>query len=187
MNIVFRRALVGDKWTWLHLVQRLMDIILTQDTNVLRRNLPTSGVKSIYVDMMNDNLLFRQKYIWKLKVPLKIKIFKWYLFRGVVLTKDNLAKCNWNGSNNCWCCDEDEKIMHLFLSGRFAGLLWRTVHFAFNFPPYTSIPNIFSTWLRGVDKNLRAQIRVGVSAPCWIISNCRNDIVFNKVRNSNFL
>ncbi|KAL5655443.1 hypothetical protein ACJX0J_034762 [Zea mays] len=30
-------------------------------------------------------------------VPLKIKIFMWYLIRGVVLTKDNLLRRNWHG------------------------------------------------------------------------------------------
>nr|ABA98398.1 retrotransposon protein, putative, unclassified [Oryza sativa Japonica Group] len=37
------------------------------------------------------------KVIWKLKIPLKVKIFLWYLRRGVVLTRDNLAKRNWQG------------------------------------------------------------------------------------------
>ena len=31
---------------------------------------------------------------WKLRIPLKIKIFMWYFRRGVLLTKDNLAKRN---------------------------------------------------------------------------------------------
>ena len=30
------------------------------------------------------------KGFWKLKIPLKIKKFLWYLKRGVILTKDNL-------------------------------------------------------------------------------------------------
>jgi hypothetical protein len=36
--------------------------------------------------------------LWKLKVPLCIKIFLWYLIRGVMLTKDNLIRQNWNGN-----------------------------------------------------------------------------------------
>jgi hypothetical protein len=36
--------------------------------------------------------------LWKLKLSLKIKIFIWYLGRGVVLTKDNLAKRGSKGS-----------------------------------------------------------------------------------------
>ena len=30
--------------------------------------------------------------IWRVKIPLKIKVFLWYLKMGVILTKDNLAK-----------------------------------------------------------------------------------------------
>jgi hypothetical protein len=30
--------------------------------------------------------------IWKLKIPIKLKIFVCYLQKGVVLAKDNLAK-----------------------------------------------------------------------------------------------
>jgi hypothetical protein len=30
--------------------------------------------------------------LWKLKILLRIKVFGWYLRKGVVLTKDNLAK-----------------------------------------------------------------------------------------------
>jgi len=36
-----------------------------------------------------------------MKVPLKIKIFLWFLEKGVILTKDNLARRNWNGSKAC--------------------------------------------------------------------------------------
>jgi hypothetical protein len=32
--------------------------------------------------------------IWHMKIPLKIKIFMWYLKREVILTKDNLAQRN---------------------------------------------------------------------------------------------
>jgi hypothetical protein len=38
---------------------------------------------------------------WKVKVPFKIKNFLWYLRKGVVLAKDNLAKRNWKGGSEC--------------------------------------------------------------------------------------
>ena len=40
------------------------------------------------------------KKIWKMKIPLKTKVFAWYLRRGVILTKDNLAKRKWHGSKS---------------------------------------------------------------------------------------
>ena len=37
-------------------------------------------------------------------MSLKIKVFRWYLLKGVVLTKDNLARRNWNVSLRCCFC-----------------------------------------------------------------------------------
>ena len=54
--------------------------------------------------------------MWKLKAPLKIKIFLWYLRRCVILTKDNFAKQNWQGNQQCCFCHETETIQHLFLT-----------------------------------------------------------------------
>jgi hypothetical protein len=49
-------------------------------------------VKSMYEDLMNSHNQFPSKYLWKLKLPLKIKIFMWFLNRKVLLTKDDLLK-----------------------------------------------------------------------------------------------
>ena len=46
-----------------------------------------------------SNSLPERNVSWKLKVPLKIKIFLWYLKKGVILTRDNLAKINWKEDN----------------------------------------------------------------------------------------
>jgi hypothetical protein len=40
----------------------------------------------------------------------------WFLNRKEILTKDNLAKRNWNGCKKCAFCDEEETIEHLFLN-----------------------------------------------------------------------
>jgi hypothetical protein len=42
-----------------------------------------------------------KKFIWKLKVPLKIKLVKWFLHKKVILTNDNLIIRNWHGSTKC--------------------------------------------------------------------------------------
>jgi len=51
----------------------------------------------MYRDMMLNNFSSDKNISWKLRVPLKIKIFLWYLKKGVILTKDNLAKRKWKG------------------------------------------------------------------------------------------
>lgn len=59
-----------------------------------------------------------------MKIPLKNKIFAWYLRRGVILTKDNLIKRNWHGSPQCVSCHHDETIKHLFFQCKLARSIW---------------------------------------------------------------
>jgi hypothetical protein len=77
----------------------------------------------MYVDLMNVHTRFLRKYLWKLKIPLKIKVFMWFLNKKVLLIRDNLAKMNWNGSTKCCFCDSKETVNHLFISCPFAKLV----------------------------------------------------------------
>jgi hypothetical protein len=123
-----------------------MDIALSENLDVFRWGLTASGsfsVKSMYLDLMNGHTRFLHKYIWKMKVPLKIKIFMWFLHQKVLLNKDNLAKRNWQGNKKCCFCDKEETIQHLFISCPFARIIWRIVHMTFNLPPPTNITNLF--------------------------------------------
>jgi hypothetical protein len=46
---------------------------------------------------------------------------------------------------------------------------------------------MFGRWLNGVRKNDKQKIWIGVSALCWAICRSRNDIIFNKQSETNFL
>ena len=104
----------------------------------------------------------------------------WFLKHKVLLTKDNLAKRKWMGCQKCCFCDSMESIDHLFISCPFARIIWRIVYFTYDIPPPTNITNMFGNWLNGVNKQDKARLRIGVSALCWSIWTCRNNIVFNK-------
>jgi hypothetical protein len=191
LNIGFRRALSGNKWIqWIALCRRLMTINLGTNQDRFVWNLNTSGlfsVKSMYNDCMNDHTPFLRKYLWKIKIPLKIKIFMWFLSNKVLLTKDNLAKRSWMGCTKCCFCGEQESVEHLFLLCPFAKIIWRIVYFAYNLPPPSSITNMFGNWLYGVDKTSKCRIRIGVSALCWAIWRCRNNVVFHNDKSFNVL
>ena len=111
----------------------------------------------------------------------------WFLNRKVLLTKDNLLKRNWHGCTKCSFCGGEETIDHLFISCPFAKLVWRVVFCTYNIPSPTSVSNMFGNWLNGIDKMTKARIRIGVSAICWSIWKCRNDIVFNRKTNVHVL
>ena len=52
------------------------------------------SVRSVYSALLDVRALPINKPVWKLKIPLKVKFFICLLHRGVILTKDNLAKRN---------------------------------------------------------------------------------------------
>ena len=72
---------------------------LTPGRDVFCWNLITSGF--FIVDSMDRALTHpkvsvdNNKKNWMSKIPLKVKICMWYLLRGVVITKDNLVRRNW--------------------------------------------------------------------------------------------
>jgi hypothetical protein len=99
--------------------------------------------------------VYNNKCIWKLMIPLKTKIFAWYLRRGVILIKDNLAKRNWHGCKKCVFCHEDETIKHLFFHCRFAKAIWSIIQIESNLHPPRNIANSFGNWLNGVDVSFK--------------------------------
>jgi hypothetical protein len=107
-NVSFRRDLSDQRLvSWNALLLRLANIQLQPGHDEFRWNLHENGkflVASMYNALIQPELpidKFSNNRIWKLKLPLCIKVFGWYLCKGVILTKDNLARRNWNGSKAC--------------------------------------------------------------------------------------
>jgi hypothetical protein len=184
--VTFRRDLSGQRLVdWDALLQRLANIQLQDGHDEFRWNLHENGQFSV-ASMYNALILpdvpidkISNDKLWKLKIPLRIKVFGWYLRKGVVLTKDNLAKRNWHGSKKCVFCHQDETIKHLFFQCRLARSIWSVIQVASTLFPPRSITNIFGNWLK-------KHIRVGAIAFIWSLWLCRNDKVFND-KNSSFL
>jgi hypothetical protein len=68
------------------------------------------SVKSMHLDLLNDNAGYLHKYLWKMKVLLKIKILMGFVHRKEILIKDNLVKRNWQGSSKCCFCDQEGTV-----------------------------------------------------------------------------
>jgi hypothetical protein len=167
----------------LQLVQRLTNVQLNVDPDVFVWGLTTWGaftVKSMYLDRLDDDTKFLKKYIWKMKVPLKIKVFMWFLHRMVILTNDNLIKRNWNGNQSCFFVITRNQYNIFFFECPLAKIIWHIIHMTFGLAPPKNITNLFGNWLKGIPKNDLILIRVGVCAIIWAIWNIRNDWMFNK-------
>ena len=82
LNVSFRWALMGNKLSqWHDLVARLLHINLGEESGKfvwqLNKNRSFS-VQSMYNHLVNNGVKVTQE-IWRMKLPLKIKIFLWFL------------------------------------------------------------------------------------------------------------
>jgi hypothetical protein len=88
LNVSFRHGLINaNRDAWFDLVLKVVHIRHSEDGDFSRKNLTTSGlfsVRSMYLSLVQDDLLPVKSPIWNLKSPLKIKIFLWYLKKGVL-------------------------------------------------------------------------------------------------------
>ena len=182
-DVSFRRTLLGPRHaSWNALLLRLDSVQLSEGPDKLRWNLTKNGLFS--VDSMYRALIQpvvpadNNKKIWLMKIPLKTKVFAWYLRRGVILTKDNLARRNWHGSKKCVFYSNDETIKHHFFQCEFARSIWSAIQIGSTLYPPRSVENIFVNWLNGVDPRFKLLIRVEAIAVIWSLWLCRNDKVF---------
>ncbi|WVZ64633.1 hypothetical protein U9M48_014127 [Paspalum notatum var. saurae] len=191
LNISFRRVLVDNKLIkWNDLVARVAFVQLDGHHDKAIWSLTKHGyftVKSLYNFLANQSVLPLNKKLWKLKLPLKIKIFVWFLMKGVILTKDNLKKRNWNGDDGCCFCNEKETIQHLFFDCHIARFVWRIFQVAFGLKPPSNVTCLVGTWFEQVDPNMSPLVCVDASAIVWSIWLCRNDCVFDRKRLNSYL
>jgi hypothetical protein len=129
--------------------------------------------------VVKSDVGFPHKFLWKIKVPAKIKMFFWLIARKSIPTKDNLIRKRWKGRKECVYCGQNESIDHLFFQCSAARLIWSLVKCAFDL---RSIPNdlddCLNVWLKTFQKSDKRLTLVGVSAMFWSIWKCRNDIIF---------
>jgi hypothetical protein len=114
---------------------------------------------------MNGHTRFLCKYLWKLKIPLNIKIFMWFLHRKDLLTKDNLARRNWNGCKKCFFTQRRPLSIYFFHDLLLAS--FGTLCISLMVYPHQPISQI-----------CLGMGCIGVSTLCWLIWNFRNNIAF---------
>jgi hypothetical protein len=184
LNVSFRRNLVAaNLQSWRHLVLRIANIHLNKHPDVFRWTIRSDGkfsVSSMYQSLLDSDIIPHNSHLWKIRVPLKIKVFLWLVYRESILTKDNLVKRNWHGNGKCCFCNDHETVQHLFFDCALAKFIWRIIHLACGLSPPTSIRNTFGAWVRNIKPSHRQLIFAGIGAMLWAIWLSRNDITFNK-------
>jgi hypothetical protein len=180
--VSFRRGLSGaNRDRWMELVSSVIDVQLhTRDDSFMWNLGKTFTVSAMYNSLMGSTGIPVDCRTWKLRVPLKIKVFLWYLKEGVILTKDNLAKRQWKGCTKCCFCEANESIQHLFFECPMARLMWFAINMAYGICAPSNVSHLFGPWIDSFSHELRNQVLVGVAAMCWALWLCRNDVVFRR-------
>jgi hypothetical protein len=98
LNVSFRRFLSQNNLRlWNDLVRQILHVRLNYQKDVFIWNLHQNGiyiVHSLYLALINNGIANINKQLWRVKIPLKIKIFMWYMKKEVILMKDKLARRN---------------------------------------------------------------------------------------------
>ena len=99
----------------------------------------------MYNDMMLLGRVSRRHNFLKLKIPFKIKIFLWYLEKGVTLTKDDLIKRNRKGEGRCCFYYFKETIQHPFYC-HIEKFVWNSLFYAFGLQPPSTVSELLGSW-----------------------------------------
>lgn len=119
----------------------------------------------LYRQLVMSECGFPQKFLWKTKVPSKIKLFLWLMVKINILTKDNLIKRGWSWGKACVFCGQDENIDHLFFQCSVARLIWSLLKYSFELRTVPDCLNrCFGRWLSSFPKNSKQMVLVGESA-----------------------
>jgi hypothetical protein len=135
----------------------------------------------MYQACLDSDIVPYNNYLWKIKIRLKIKAFLWLLYRGAILTKDDLVKRNWHGNEMCSFCNNYETIQHLYFECALAKFIWRVIQLVSGLAPPNNSRHMFGGWVYEMNSKERQIFLVGIGVMLWAIWLSRNDVVFNKV------
>ena len=92
-NFSFRTNITGDSVDLWASIKKTFGEVRMHGEQISLMTLLTNdrvfSVKYLYVFLVKTNIGFTHKFLWKIKIPAKIKMFFWLLAHKSILTKDN--------------------------------------------------------------------------------------------------
>ena len=183
-HIPFRRALGSqERIEWASLWREIADFSLTSDRDRIRWTLEPSGrfsVRSLYRKLCQGASRKHFSDIWRIAVPLKVRVFLWQLVRKRLPTRANIAHRHGPSTGACALCGEYEDSNHIFFMCPLAKFMWSAVrellHCDWN-------PSCFADLYRMLNST-RAQTRrvlwICCAALCWSQWTTRNKFTLER-------
>jgi hypothetical protein len=124
----FRRTLRGlNLAQWNAIKEKLSALNLSTDNDFISWSLNQNNIfstKSMYHWLERNLAGSHNKWIWKAKIPLKIKIFLWQMCQDAVLTRENMKKKELAWIPVCSFCNHLETNDHLFFNCPISRVVW---------------------------------------------------------------
>jgi hypothetical protein len=178
----FRRRIYGaleDDYN--HLITQCNNFSISEEEDKSVWLLGNKGfsVNSFYKKIKCTQIPVPSSFLWKNRLPYKIKAFLWLFRHKKILTKDNLFKKNWRGNLDCIFCGFSESIDHLFFQCSVARFIWRIVCSTLDLTSIpTSVDDMFGSWMDSFNNTVKNLVLFGCGAVIWAIWRCRNDCCF---------
>ena len=141
---------------WIHIKEVCASIRLNGERDKIMWSLTKNkifSVKSMYRHLIGGNINITKNFLWKVKIPARIKFFMWLMEKNSILTRDSLVKRGWVGDKGCPFCGHAESINHLFFNCSMAKVLWNILICTFNLGRSPLIYMIY--WVGGFHNSIR--------------------------------
>jgi hypothetical protein len=151
--VEFRRSLSINEYNrWLDLLGELQAVELNSNLDSVIWALESNkrfSTKSLYRFLTDCGVASKMAvYIWKAKLPLKIKVFLWQIFNNKLQVAQILIKRGWKGSRDCCVCGKSKSVEHIFFKCHIAKFVWSMIEEVFNLRPPNSLEEL-NFWIQG--------------------------------------
>ena len=139
------------------------------------------SVKSLYGKLIAGSTTSKFNWIWRARIPPKVKVFLWQASRGRLPTGDQIRKRNDPGSDRCALCGMREDTSHIFFNCVLANLFWCCIR---SWLHVSWAPTSFADLRALANSLVGAQRRlfwVGFAAMCWSLWTTRNKFTIEHV------
>jgi hypothetical protein len=113
---------------WYEVIQIAQTLLLNEENDALIWMWEPNGVysvKSMYAIINFRGIIpVNIHFVWKLKVPPKIRFFLWLIVHNKILTRDNLVKRQSIDDLTCVFCKEEETCHHIFAECVVGSNMW---------------------------------------------------------------
>lgn len=143
---------------------------------------PNICVKDLYTNLIAEastpNVIPGFTKAWKWSIPHKILLFNWLLWKGRILTWENLQKRGMIGPGCCIICKQQlESVSHLFFECKPVLGFWELISRWAGYPSWSpqSQTQAFDFW-----GSKGAGIKALPFYVCWEVWRSRNNMLFNE-------